>query len=84
MLIYYLDTDLKRMLEMTEVVMLGFLNGIYDSMSDTTASQVFSYIKLNFKQIIKMYDETDLFQFRTKLINQKRTIVILNMLIKLN
>jgi hypothetical protein len=41
-------------------------------------------MKLNFKQIIALYDETDLYQFRTKLINQKRVILILSQLIKLN
>jgi hypothetical protein len=34
----YLDTDLKRLLEMTEVVSIGVMNGLFDSMGDTMAS----------------------------------------------
>ena len=55
------DKDMKRLLEISEYIALGGVNGVVNLMVNSFMGQFVSYLKINFASMLMSFDTTDFF-----------------------
>lgn len=68
---------MKRLLDFSELVALNAIPGGSDLSISDYIQKINQYMTFNFKMMLLKFDETDFFEYRMKLINQKRSLIIL-------
>lgn len=68
---------MKRLLDFSEMVALNAIPGASDLSISDYIQKINQYMTFNFKMMLLKFDETDFFEYRMKLINQKRSLIIL-------
>ncbi len=58
------DMDMKRMLEMTEIINLDGVPGLIDTIVEQFSNNIVQYLKNNFRAMIDTFDENDIVQYR--------------------
>jgi hypothetical protein len=71
------ENHMKRALELTEIIAAKLVIDVNQSSTSSIATQILTFLKINFYTMMSSYDINDIFQQRSKWINEKRTILML-------
>ena len=71
------DMDMKRLLEVSEMLNSGLIN-IYgdESVVESLFQRIVQYLRANYKEMLNRLDQSNLFERKARLMLQKRLILV--------
>ena len=72
------DMDMKRLLEVSEMLNSGLIN-IYgdESVVESLFQRIVQYLRANYKEMLNRFDQSNPFERRARLMLQKRLILVI-------